>query len=64
MIANRSAREPCLARWLRPQDYSAYRRYRPPSLRYAQISRLVGVPLTSLGLAPALGNGESSAGPW
>lgn len=49
----RSAREPFLARWLRPQDYSADQRYRPPSPRYARISRLVGVPLTSLGLAPA-----------
>ena len=44
--------EPRLARWLRPQDYSADRRYRPPSGRYARVSRWVGVPLTSLGLAP------------
>jgi len=45
-------RGPLLARWLRPQDYSANRRYRPPSRRYGRISRWVGVPLTSLGLAP------------
>jgi deazaflavin-dependent oxidoreductase (nitroreductase family) len=45
-------RDPLLARWLRPQDYSADRRYRPPSRRYGRISRWVGVPLTSLGLAP------------
>lgn len=49
VLGGRSARDPLLARWLRPQDYSADRRYRPPSPRYARISRLVGVPLTSLG---------------
>ena len=48
----RPVRDPLLARWLRPQDYSADRRYRPPSRRYGRVSRWVGVPLTSLGLAP------------
>ena len=34
-----------------PQDYSDRTRYRPPSSWYARLNRL-GVPLTSLGLAP------------
>lgn len=44
--------EPLLSRWLRPQDCSADRRYRPPSALYGRVSRWVGVPLTILGLAP------------
>jgi deazaflavin-dependent oxidoreductase (nitroreductase family) len=39
-------------RWLAPQDYSADRDYRAPSRHYARLSRWIGVPLTSLGLAP------------
>lgn len=39
-------------RWLGPQDYSGDRRYRRPSRLYARVSRIVGVPLTTLGLAP------------
>lgn len=39
-------------RWLSPQDYSGDARYRSPSRLYGQLSRWVGVPLTSLGLAP------------
>lgn len=50
--AGRHDGEPFLARVLPPQDYSADRRYRRPSSRYARVSRLVGVPLTRLGLAP------------
>lgn len=49
---DRLSRDPLLARWFPPQDYSADRRYRRPSPAYARISRLVGVPLTSLGVAP------------
>jgi hypothetical protein len=41
-----------LARWLRPQDYSADARYRAPARLYGKLSRWIGVPLTSLGLAP------------
>jgi deazaflavin-dependent oxidoreductase (nitroreductase family) len=45
-------RAPLLLRWLSPQDYSAARRYRAPSRLYGRLSRWIGVPLTSLGLAP------------
>lgn len=41
-----------LARWLRPQDYSADTRYRAPARSYGKLSRWIGVPATSLGLAP------------
>ena len=41
-----------LSRWLSPQDYSADVRYRSPSRLYGKLSRWIGVPLTSLGLAP------------
>ena len=41
-----------LARWLRPQDYSADSRYRAPARLYGRLSRWIGVPATSLGLAP------------
>jgi deazaflavin-dependent oxidoreductase (nitroreductase family) len=41
-----------LARCLRPQDYSADTRYRAPSRLYGHLSRWIGVPLTSVGLAP------------
>lgn len=39
-------------RWLSPQDYSGDVRYRAPSRVYGRLSRWIGVPLTSLGLAP------------
>ena len=50
----RDAGEPTtvIARWLRPQDYSADTRYRAPARLYGKLSRWIGVPLTSLGLAP------------
>lgn len=47
-----AARTTLLARWLRPQDYSADTRYRAPARTYGRVSRWIGVPLTSLGLAP------------
>lgn len=46
------ARTTLLARWLRPQDYSADTRYRAPARLYGRLSRWIGVPLTSAGLAP------------
>lgn len=39
-------------RWLAPQDYSGDVRYRAPSRVNGRLSRWIGVPLTSLGLAP------------
>lgn len=41
-----------LARLFPPQNYAAPVRYRRPAPWYRQLNRLVGVPLTSLGLAP------------
>lgn len=41
-----------VSRWLAPQDYSADTRYRAPSRGYGRLSRWIGVPLTTLGLAP------------
>ena len=41
-----------VSRWLSPQDYSANVRYRAPARLYGKLSRWIGVPLTSLGLAP------------
>ena len=41
-----------VARWLEPQDYSTDQPYRRPSRAYGRLSRWIGVPLTSLGLAP------------
>jgi deazaflavin-dependent oxidoreductase (nitroreductase family) len=41
-----------VSRWLSPQDYSGDVRYRAPSRVYGRLSRWIGVPLTSLGLAP------------
>jgi MFS family permease len=35
-----------------PQDYSDHTDYRPPAGWYTRMNRLLGVPLTSLGLAP------------
>lgn len=46
------ARTTLLARWLRPQDYSADTPYRAPARLYGRLSRWTGVPLTSMGLAP------------
>ena len=46
------ARTTLLVRWLRPQDYSADTRYRAPARLYGRLSRWIGVPLTSAGLAP------------
>jgi deazaflavin-dependent oxidoreductase (nitroreductase family) len=40
-----------VARWLHPQDYSRDGSYRPPARWYRWLNR-VGVPLTTLGLAP------------
>lgn len=37
---------------MEPQDYSARTRYRPPAAWYRRLNRLIGVPLTRLGLAP------------
>jgi hypothetical protein len=41
-----------LARMFPPQNYAASVRYRRPATWYRRLNRLVGVPLTSLGLAP------------
>lgn len=41
-----------LARMFPPQNYAAPVRYRRPATWYRRLNRLVGVPLTSLGLAP------------
>lgn len=41
-----------LARLFPPQHYAARERYRPPAAWYRRLNRLVGVPLTSWGLAP------------
>ena len=41
-----------LERLFPPQNYAAPIPYRPPAGWYRRLNRLVGVPLTSLGLAP------------
>lgn len=40
-----------IQRHLKPQDYSARTKYRPPAAWYRRLNR-IGIPLTSLGLAP------------